>query len=117
MTPTPECIAAFREYEHLMETLGDSHPATTMAMMVMLELAPDELKTNMRDKAKALGLLPEPDGYLDDGTPCYRLEDVANVHGVTAEEAQASMDEFLEARGTAGLDTILIDSTLVNRRQ
>jgi hypothetical protein len=117
MTTSPECISAFHEYQHLVETLGDNHPATTMAMMVMIELAPEELKTMMHDKAKEMGLLPQPDGYLDDGTACYRLEDVAANLGMTNDDAQSAMDEFLDARGAAGLDTILIDSNLVHRRQ
>lgn len=117
MEPTTECIAAFHEYQHLVETLGDRHPATTMAMMVLMELVPDELKTMMHDKAKEMGILPEPDGYLEDGTACYRLEDVASNLGMTIEEAQLAMDDFLAARGAAGLDTILIDSHLVHRRQ
>ena len=117
MKATTECITAFHEYQHLVETLGDRHPATTMAMMVLMELVPDELKTMMHDKAKEMGILPEPDGYLEDGTACYRLEDVASNLGMTIEEAQLAMDDFLAARGAAGLDTILIDSNLVHRRQ
>lgn len=116
MKRTLEFTQAVNDHIELLETLGENHPATTMAMMVMMELAPEPLKQELLTKAREFGMLPKPDGYLEDGTPAYCLEDIAKKLGISLKDAQIAMDEFLEASGAAGLDTILIDSSKVHRR-
>jgi hypothetical protein len=71
----------------------------------------------MRDKAIEMGLIPPASGYLEDGTPAYRLEDVATRLGLSESEAQASLAQFMAERAAAGLDTMLINPALVHRTQ
>lgn len=64
-------------------------------------------------------ILPEPGGYLDDGTAMFRLEDVAAKMGLSPAEAERSIKAFLadrEARGQSNAD-ILTDPAMLHRKQ
>jgi hypothetical protein len=55
MNPTPEFMAAIDRHQAMRATLGLDHPLTQRALTLVMELAPDKLKTLMADRA-ALGL-------------------------------------------------------------
>ena len=69
--------------------------------------------------ARAMGLLPEADGYLADGTPMFSLESFAEKMGVPLDEAEARLQAFLADRAAMGLsnDGIVTDARLVHRKQ
>ncbi len=116
MNPTPEFMAALDMHHAMQTTMGDDHPLTQRAFALVMTLAPDELKTLMADKAREMGLLPEhADGYLDDGTPVYRLESVARTLGMSEAQAQESVQAFMADRVALGLDTMAIDPALIHR--
>jgi len=117
MSTTPEFTAAVEMHHAMSTTMGTDHPLTQRALTLVMELAPDELKTLMADKAREMGLIPEAHGYLDDGTPCYRLEAIAEKLGLTEAEAQASVQAFMADRMAMGLDTMPIDPALIHIRQ
>lgn len=117
MTTTPEFMAAVEMHHAMHATLGDDHPLTQRAFTLVMELAPTELKMRMTDKARELGLLPEAHGYLADGTPCFRLEAVAERLGMSEAEAQSSVQAFMADRAAMGLDTTPIDPALIHLRQ
>ena len=55
------------------------------------------------------------DGYLEDGSPVYRLESVAERLVMSDAEAQASVQAFMADRVALGLDVTPIDPALIHR--
>lgn len=115
MNTTPEFLAAVDMHHAMRTTMGEDHPLTQRALALVMELAPDELKTLMADKAREMGLMPDPDGYLDDGTPVYRLDSVARKLGMSEAQAQDAIQALMADRVALGLDTMPIDPALIHR--
>jgi hypothetical protein len=113
----PEFLAAIDRRRELADALGEEHPDTMRAMMLAMELAPPHIHAMMGEKVS--DLMPDADGYLDDGTPMFRLEDVAEQLGVSLEEAEEAMRKMLAEREALGLsnDGIVKDAALIHRRQ
>ncbi|TAL21110.1 MAG: hypothetical protein EPN94_12635 [Nitrospirae bacterium] len=118
MEMTPEFKTAMSKCLRLVETLGLEHPEVSRAMMIAMALAPDEFKDEMADEAQRMGLIPETDGYLEDGTPMIRLEDLAEKLGVPLEDTQEKLQIFLAEREALGLsnDGIVTNPALVHRK-
>ena len=119
MQTTPEFMAAVRSTLEAREMYGHDHPDTMRAMMLAMELAPKELIDEFGDMAREMGLMPEADGYLDDGSPMYRLEDIAGRLGVSPAEAEEAMHKMLAQREALGLSNagIVTDAALIYRKQ
>ena len=115
---TPEFRATMSKCLRLVETLGVDHPDTGRAMLIAMSLAPDEFVDEMHDEAQRMGLIPETSGYLEDGTPLVRLEDLAARLGVPQEEAEAKLQTFIAEREALGLsnDGIVTNPALVHRK-
>lgn len=111
---TPEFKAALARYSHLSKTLGHDHDITKDAFTVLFSLAPEEYIDEAHKIAVEMDLLPEASGYLEDGSPMYKLNDIAAKNGVTIEEAEQSMHEMLAVRVEAGLP---IDGVISANRQ
>lgn len=109
---SPEFLRAAEHHAALAERLGPEHPDVMMAMTTVLEHAPATLKETIHAKAVEMGLMPEPDGYLEDGSPVYRLEDVAAKLGAPIAEVEATMRALVAMHG----DGLAIDAALVHRR-
>jgi hypothetical protein len=104
----------------LVETLGEGHPDTMRAMLLAMELAPDEIKQQLNAKARELDLLPDAMGYLEDGAPMYSLDDIARKTGVSIEEAEeTTLKELMAEREALGLsnEVMLADDKRIHRRQ
>ena len=114
---TPEFMAAMSACLRLVETLGMEHPDTTRAMQRAMLLAPPSMTSFMADTAKELGLIPEADGYLDDGQPVYSLEAIAAKLDMSMDEAKQSMSAMLEDRAALGLSAVLVGPATVHRKQ
>ena len=58
-------------------------------------------------------------GYLDDGSPVFSLEAIADKLGVSPEEAEKSFQEMVAVRQELGLpiDGVITDLGKVHRRQ
>ena len=119
MNLTPEFLAAIKHHRLLVETLGMDHPDTMRAMILAMELAPDELADEMTDMAQEMGLIPEAGGYLEDGSPMYRLEDIAERHGVSLAEAEETLHKMLAHREALGLSNagIVTDAARIHSKQ
>jgi hypothetical protein len=114
---TPAFIAAMTTVMELADVHGHAHPLVQTALMLAQELAPPTFKAFMYTEAENMGLIPDADGYLDDGTPVYRLEAMAAKLGVPESEIQASVQAFMADRAALGLDTTPIDPALIHRIQ
>ena len=115
----PEFMAAVSRCLRLVEAIGEEHPDTLRAMMLAMELAPKELIDEFGDMAREMGLMPEADGYLDDGSPMFRLEDIATRLGMSIAEAEEAMHKMLADREALGLSNagVVTDAALIHRKQ
>ena len=113
---TPEFMAAMSACLRLTESLGLEHPDTKQAMQRAMALAGPSMNAFMADKARELDLIPEADGYLDDGQPVYSLEAIAEKLDISMDEAKAAMDAMLTAREELGLPAVLVDPATVHRK-
>lgn len=113
----PDFLEVIDQYQELVETLGIDHPETNKILMLVIDLAPEPIKVQMRRKASELGLLPRAAGYLDDGTPVFGIEDVAVHLGATSEEVQVALEHMLADRAADGLPNaaMLADPASINR--
>lgn len=103
-------MAAVHHHLKLVEALGQDHPETKRAMLVAMELAPDEIQAQLTAKAKELDLIPEAMGYLADGSPMFSLHDMAKKLGMSTEEAESALKEIMAEREALGLPSeVLID--------
>lgn len=113
---TPEFMAAMSACLALVESLGMDHPDTTRAIQRAMTLAGPSMNAMMADKARELDLIPEADGYLDDGQPVYSLEAIAAKLDMSMEDAKAAMDAMLADRAELGLPAALVDPAAVHRK-
>ncbi len=113
---TPEFMAAMSACLRLTETLGLDHPDTMRAMQFAMSLAPPSLNAFMAAQAHELGLIPEADGYTDDGQPVFSMESIAAKLGIGMDEAKEAMDAMLAARNELGLPAALVDPAMVHRK-
>jgi hypothetical protein len=100
---TPAFLEAVNKHLQLVDTLGQDHPETMRAMLLVMEHAPKAFLDDMGRMAAEMGLVPQTSGYLDDGTPVVSLEDMAKHLGLSLEEAEESMKSFLADREALGL--------------
>ena len=114
---TPEFMAAMSACLRLVESLGADHPDATRALQRAMLLSPPSLMDFMGREAQAMGLIPEADGYTEDGAPVFSLEAVAAKLGVSMEEAQEAMDTAQADRAELGLPGVLVDPARVHRKQ
>jgi hypothetical protein len=61
----------------------------------------------------------EADGYLEDGSPMFRLEDIAERLGVPPAEAEEAMHRMFADREALGLSNegIVTDTAMIYRKQ
>jgi hypothetical protein len=119
MSLTPESRAAMNAHLRLVDTLGMDHPDTMRAMMLSMELAPAHIRDEISTMAHEMGLIPDADGYLEDGSPVFRLEDIAMRLGVSPAEAEETMHKMLAEREYLGLSNagVVTDAALIHRKQ
>lgn len=119
MKLTPEFLAAIKQHRLLTEALGIDHPVTRRAFFLAMQLSPDELIDEYQNMALDMGLMPEACGYLADGSPMYRLEDIAERLEVSQEDAEETMHRMFAERKALGLHdaNIVTDASLIYRKQ
>lgn len=95
--------ALLAQYRDTAAGLGHDHPFTIRLWETLLAAAPESFRELLRNKAREMGLLPEPCGYSETAGRMYSLEPVAARLGMTAEEAKATLDRADAARRESGL--------------
>ena len=104
MDMNPTFIDCMTRYGELHEAgQGDTEEARAL-LATAFDCAPPEFLEAASREAMALGLMPEqPDGYLPDGSPVYRVDRMAERLGVTEREIEEAAAQSLAAREAAGL--------------
>lgn len=103
---SPEFFDAIDRYEAISNHVGDDHPEACRALAEVMRLAPPEIQAQLTAKAREMGLMPDADGYTENGEALFTLETVAKHFGV-------SEDEVIATVGTI----TTIDPNLIHRRQ
>lgn len=108
----PKFLKAFKHYEAMAKKYGENHPKATEAFLTALNYAPEHIKAEIDAKAKELNLLPPPSGYGEDGSPIYKLEDMAQHLSMSYEEAERHLFDVMNNRQKARLSNegIVINS-------
>lgn len=114
---TPEFLEAMHACLSLKDSLGLEHPETQKALLLAMSLAPNSLHEFAAAQAQELGLMPEADGYTDDGEPVFGLDSIAAKLGIGMDEAQAAMEAMLTERAALGLPVVLIEPSKIHRKQ
>jgi hypothetical protein len=119
MNLTREFVEAIERHLQLVDTLGVNHPDTMRTMVLAMELAPEELIDVFGDTLRKMGLMPEAEGYLEDGSPVFRLDDIAERLGASPEEAEEAMHKMVADREALGLSNagIVTDAAMIYRKQ
>lgn len=113
---TPEFLTAMSACLRLTESLGLEHPDTTRAMQRAMALAPPSMNAFMQAQAEELGLMPDADGYTDDGAPVFSLESIATRLDMSMKEAKDAVYAMLNDRAELGLPAVLVDPAKVHRK-
>ncbi|MDO8772167.1 MAG: hypothetical protein Q7K57_26390 [Burkholderiaceae bacterium] len=113
---TPEFLTAMSACLALVESLGIEHPDTTRALQRAMALAPPSMHDFVAAQAHELDLIPEADGYTEDGEPVFSLESIAVKFDISMDEAHAAMDAMLEDRAPLDLPAPLVDPATVHRK-
>lgn len=85
--------------------------------MLALSLAPETMIEEIGGMLQEDGLMPKACGYLEDGTPIFNMEEIAEELGVPKDEARDSALHFLAICTEQDLPTGLIDPDKVHMLQ
>jgi len=115
----PEFSEAMHRHLEIVERLGEEHPDAKRSLMVAMHLAPDWFKDDISNMGNEMDLLPEATGYLEDGSPMFSLNAIAEKFGISIEQAEEDLQAMLSVRQELGLplDGVMTDSFLIHRKQ
>ena len=96
----PKGAALFAELNAMTEYEKLHSERASIIMVEVMQYLPQEMQDMMHNKAVEMGLIPEKaDGYLDDGTPVYNIEQLAERLGMDVDEAIAHTQKMNAATG------------------
>ena len=115
----PEFSEAMHRHLEIVERLGEEHPDAKRSLMVAMYQAPDWFKDDIAKMGNEMDLLPQATGYLEDGSPMFSLNAIAEKFGVSIEQAEEDLQAMLSVRQELGLplDGVMTDSSLIHRKQ
>jgi hypothetical protein len=115
----PEFSEAMHRHIEIVERLGEEHPDAKRSFMVAMHLAPDWFKDDISQMGNEMDLLPQASGYLEDGSPMFSLNAIAEKFGVSIEQAEEDLQVMMSVRQELGLplDGVMTDSSLIHRKQ
>ena len=115
----PEFSEAMHRHMEIVERLGEEHPDAKRSLMVAMYQAPDWFKDDIAKMGNEMDLLPQATGYLEDGSPMFSLNAIAEKFGVSIEQAEEDLQAMLSVRQELGLplDGVMTDSSLIHRKQ
>jgi hypothetical protein len=115
----PAFSEAMHRHIQIVEQLGEEHPEAKRSFMVAMHLVPDWFNDDIADMGNEIDLLPQASGYLEDGSPMFSLNDIAEKFGVSIEQAEQDLQTMMSVRQELGLplDGVMTDSSLIHRKQ
>ena len=115
----PEFSEAMHRHLEIVERLGEEHSDAKRSLMVAMHLAPDWFKDDIANMGNEMDLLPQASGYLEDGSPMFSLNAIAEKFGVSIEQAEEDLQVMMSVRQELGLplDGVMTDSSLIHRKQ
>jgi Mn-dependent DtxR family transcriptional regulator len=116
---TPEFSEAMRRYVDACKRYGEeSEQARNLFSEAML-IAPPAFEEEAKQMAREMGLFPEADGYLEDGTPVFNLETIAKHLNKSREEVAKEFQRLNTKRAELGLpeDGVVTDPSKIFRKQ
>ena len=120
MTNSPIFDYLFAKYKELRADGQDETEEGRLLFMEMMAYAPPEYMALAYQCADEMNLVPEPDGYLDDGTPMISLSALAKHQGLSMAEAEDMIERFMADREALGLSNdgiVRKDATNIHRMQ
>lgn len=91
--PSPQFNQAMKDYERLAKAHGANSKQASMQLAIAMSYAPDDVQKLIQDKAKAMGLMPSPSGFDDDGQPVYDVETLSKHFGISEQEIMADFEQ------------------------
>ena len=119
MTNSPIFDYLFSKYKELHNDGRDETEQGRLLFLEMMHYAPPEYLAVANQIAEEMNLVPEPDGYLDDGTPMISLSALAKHLGLNRDEAGEMVERFMADRESLGLSNagIVKNATGIYRKQ
>lgn len=114
-----EFSEAMHTHIALTEQYGEDSPQAKLSFMMAIQLAPDWFMDDIDQMSIGNDLLPEASGYLANGEPVFKLEDIATQFGLNIDEAKQSLTEMMAIREELGLSNVgkIVDPSTVHRKQ
>lgn len=96
---------AFAEYLTLLGTYGREHPDTSVAMASALALAPAAFVVETAATLARLEVLPEADGYFEDGSAVFLVGHLLEYLGMPPDQATVTIGESADSLMQLGVTT------------
>ncbi|MCM1513351.1 MAG: hypothetical protein NC112_09650 [Oxalobacter formigenes] len=115
---TPAFSIAMHEYIKACEKYGEDSETANRLWAKAILLAPPAFLDDMAKMAKEEKLIPEPDGYLEDGTPVISSTAIAAHLDMPHEEVMEKVEELIEMKRSHGLpsDGIYKNATVYRKQ-
>jgi hypothetical protein len=116
---SPEFCDVMHKHIDACKKYGASSEQAKELLTHALLIAPPAFLEDLEKMVNEMNLIPEPSGYLEDGTPMVSLEDLARHLNIPPEKAVASMEKLLAKRAELGMQTdgLVVQSDQIHRRQ
>lgn len=119
MTQSPIFDYLFGKYKDLHNEGLSETDEGCLLFLEMMHYAPPEYLAIVDQVAKEMNLVPEPDGYTNDGRPMISQSALAKHLGLGMDEAGEMVDRFMADREALGLSNagIVKDAKKIHRKQ
>jgi hypothetical protein len=108
----PKFVEAMEKLDAMTNEEQTGSDEAQLLMAQAIKFAPKELKPILEQGMRKRELAPEPVLYTEDGEPAFSLKKVADILGVTEEEALSHVRKLEESAG----ETLLIDVKDLERK-
>lgn len=96
-------VEALKNHNAIVRQYGQDSPEQRRAMAILMDVSPPHIIDEIGDIASGMGLMPKTSGCLEDETPMYSLDEIAERLGIPPEEAEKALQEMMAERESLGL--------------
>lgn len=115
-----EFRAAMEKYRSVKNEYGAESIEARNQFMLAMQFSPEWFDEIALEQAKSMGLLPKAEAFLEDGTPVFTAQQVADRLGVSVQDVLKHVDELKdlqEREGVEGSEAYLVDPSQVHKIQ